>query len=181
MLWHMKRGLILEDRWVAEIDQRLGELLSQQTCQGTGSSSWSQATGRVETFSAKPPCLSGFSPWCLSYRAPAKVLVVVCIQNVHVMLIEFVRRRVERLRRCKPQICKERIHFSIPLPRFDFVDSLTVQNGLCIARIADMTLIVLVCCVHSPLVPGAVISTGRDSLHVKTCARTYIWGTQAHP
>lgn len=44
-------------------------------------------------------------------------------------------------------------------PRFDFVDSLTVQNGLCIGRMAEMTLIVPVCC--APVVPRVVISLHR--------------------
>lgn len=47
---------------------------------------------------------------------------------------------------------------SIPLPCSDFADSLAVQSGLHSARTADMTLIVLVCCVHFPLVPRAVRS-----------------------
>ncbi len=163
-----ERGLVLEDRWEAEIDQRVGERLSLPTCQGTGSSSWSQVTVRVETLHARPPCLSGSSPWCPSCPSTAKILVVLSIQHVPVMLIGFVRWRIEKggvsLRYAK----KELISTSQAVwqacfhpPRFDFVDNLTVQNGLCIGRMAKMTLIVPVCCVHVPVVPRAVISTHR--------------------
>lgn len=112
-------------------------------------------------------CLASVSEACLT-QPPAKILAVVCPQNVHVILIGFVRRKLERLRRCKPPICRGRINFSIaqcltspflsPLPCSDFADSLAVQNGLHTARTAEMTLIVLVCCVHFPLVPRAVRS-----------------------
>lgn len=82
------------------IDQRVEERLGLPACQGTGSSSWSQITGQVETLSARSVCLSGLCPGCPSSPFPAKSLVVVCIHNhnVHVMLIGFVRWRVEGLR-----------------------------------------------------------------------------------
>lgn len=52
--WHVKRerGLVLDNRWEAEIDQR-----SLPTCQGTGSSSWSQVTG------GNPACQAFVSVW----------------------------------------------------------------------------------------------------------------------
>lgn len=190
MPWHMKRWLTLGDRWAPEIDQRLGELLSQQTCQETGSSSWSHATGPSwELSTAKPPCLSGSGPCCPSYPSAAKILLVVCVHNDCVTLIGFVRGRVEQLRRCKPQICKERIHFSIthcstsPFPIPLTLILLIVQCGLCIAWIAEMTLIVLVCCLHSPTCAQSCYINKLYSLHAKTCARAhiYIYRAQAYP
>lgn len=58
-----------------EIDQRVGERFSLPACQGTNSSSWSQVTCRAETLHARPPCLFGAYPWCLSYPSTAKILV----------------------------------------------------------------------------------------------------------
>lgn len=122
---------------------------------------------------ARPPCLSGSSPWCPILPIPCQDPGCgVCAEpqcSCHANWIcQMEGWRIEEggvsLRYAK----KELISPSHAVwqacfhpPRFDFVDSLTVQNGLCIAGIAELTLIVPICCVHAPVLPRAVISTHK--------------------
>lgn len=99
MKWHVKRERAAVGRQMRSRDRPEGRGAAVTANLSRKSSSWSQVTGRAETLLARPWCLSGSSPRCPSYPSPAKILVVVCLQNVHVMLIGFVRWRVEGLKK----------------------------------------------------------------------------------